>query len=458
MQMMNRRHFAGAAAAALLLGRTDHWSEAQRRRYSRGQDRLRITRIESHQVYLPYHDFNATTLFRYHGGGIQARTIHVVSTNLGLVGYGENWGKLNLTGAKVKKYIGTSPFDWINDTANLEVNMAMYDLMGKYLEVPAWKMIGPRVRKRVPVAAWTVSQVPEALAREVEQAHSLGYHWLKYHCDEVQNVEDQVAAMEAVANPDFRLHLDLNMNAHLEDVLPLLKRLDERGIVGRLEDPVAAADPDNWNRLREELETPVVAHHAPRNFLVRGLCDGYMAGHSPIGHAVQTAAIAESMGLPIMLQQCGGQINQAFLAHEAAVFPAASMDHVNLARLWRDDITTTIAPIEQGSIAVPEGPGLGVEVDMEKLRHYAEVPAPAYEPFLVRIRYRQGPTIYCRHDPHQPGCTDNLRFLSRLLGEKFPGPPARYDNAVRTDLLDERDGAEFDRNWKATEKVRYVVQ
>ena len=65
---------------------------------------------------------------------------------------------------------------------------------------------------------------------------------------------------------------------------------------------------------------------------------------------------------------------------------------------------------------------------------------------------------YCRHDPHQPGCTDNLRFLSRLLGEEIPGPAPRYDNQVRTEMLDESDGAEFDRYWKATEGVRYVVQ
>ena len=121
---------------------------------------------------------------------------------IGLVGYGENWGTLNLTDEKVARYIGSSPFDWINDTANLELNMAMYDLMGKYLEVPAWKLIGPQVRSRIPVAAWTVSQVPEALAEEVKQAHSLGYRWLKYHCDEVQNVEDQVAAAVQVGHPD----------------------------------------------------------------------------------------------------------------------------------------------------------------------------------------------------------------------------------------------------------------
>jgi L-alanine-DL-glutamate epimerase-like enolase superfamily enzyme len=458
MVVMNRRRFAAAAAAAVLLGQSDAWSAPLRRRLSRGQQRMRITGIQSYQIFLPYHEFNATTLFRYHGRGIQARTIHVVSTNIGLVGYGENWGTLNLTDDKVARYIGSSPFDWINDTANLELNMAMYDLMGKYLEVPAWKLIGPQVRSRIPVAAWTVSQVPEALAEEVKQAHSLGYRWLKYHCDEVQNVEDQVAAMEAVAPGDFRLHLDLNMNAQFDDILPLMKRLDKHAIVGRLEDPITAAVPSDWSRLREELETPVVAHHGPRDFLVRGLCDGYMAGHAPIGHAVRTAAIAESVELPIMLQQCGGQINQAFLAHEASVFPTATMDHVNLSRLWKDDITGTISPIESGSIAVPEGPGLGVTVQMDKVQHYAAVAGPQYEPFLVRIRYQQGPTIYTRHDAHQPGATDSLRFLGRLLGDKFPGPAPRYDNAVRTDMLDEADGAEFTRYWKATEKVRFVVE
>ena len=151
MPVMSRRHFAAAAAAALMLPGTQGWSAPLRRRLARGQDRLRITGIRSYQVFLPYHDFNATTLFRYHGRGIQARAIHVVSTNLGLVGYGENWGMLQLTEEKVKKYIGSSPFDWINDTASLELNMAMYDLMGQALELPIARLLGPS-RDTAPLA------------------------------------------------------------------------------------------------------------------------------------------------------------------------------------------------------------------------------------------------------------------------------------------------------------------
>ncbi|MEE3259964.1 MAG: hypothetical protein VX293_12205, partial [Candidatus Latescibacterota bacterium] len=80
-----------------------------------------------------------------------------------------------------ERYLGTDPFDWIGDTEHLCMNMATYDLMGKELGVPAWKLIGPRVRSWMPVAAWTVSQEPQAMAEEVLQAAQRGYHWMKYH-------------------------------------------------------------------------------------------------------------------------------------------------------------------------------------------------------------------------------------------------------------------------------------
>ena len=59
------------------------------------------------------------------------------------------------------------------------MNMACYDLMGKHLGIPAWKLIGPKVRSWIPVAAWTVAQAPDAMAEEVRQAAARGYHWIK---------------------------------------------------------------------------------------------------------------------------------------------------------------------------------------------------------------------------------------------------------------------------------------
>jgi len=455
MSQSNRREFLSAAAASVagLLSLSNRLhacgAEEAARRVSNGSS-LRVTEIETHEILLPYHDFNARTLFRYHGLGIQLRTIYIAKTNHeGLEGYGEAWGR-GRPKDEVAKYVGTNPFDWIGDTRTLPINMAMYDLMGKYLGLPAWKLIGPKVRDRVPVAAWTVSQPPNQMAAEVRQAVRQGYRWLKYHVDEIQNVVDQTVAMQRVAPPDFKVHYDFNANSTFEAIAPVVKKLEQFPIAGRIEDPIVASDPEGWRKIREMSSLPILVHHAPIDFMVRGICDGLMSGHAAVGAAAKTAAVAETTNTPIMLQNAGGTLNQAFLAHQAAVFKMATIDHVNLARLWKDDVTNETMPIVDGHVEVPKGPGLGMTLNREKLKKYKFAKRPLHAPFLVRIRYKDGPTIYTRHNPEKPGATDNLRFLKRLLGERIPGPVPAYDNQVITEFWDDQKSVEFQRMWKAT--------
>lgn len=424
------------------------------------RDKLKVTDIERYEVYLPYHAFNAQHLFRYHGYRIQANTVLLVKTNLGLVGAGQSWGVYEVTDEQRKKYIGSSPFDWLASRSDLPFNMAMYDLMGKYLDIPAWKLIGEQVRDRIPVSAWTASFAPELMAAEVKHAASLGYRWLKYHVDEVQNVVDQTRAMQAVAPPGFKIHYDFNMNSDRESIEPVLDALKSFPIVGRIEDPISNSQPADWRYFCEKYDIPMVAHHAPVDFIVNGAADGYMAGHAPIGHAIRIASIAEQVNRPLMLQQAGTYINQAFLAHEASVFPTATMDQVNLAELWNEHVVNEKMPIKNGSIAAPEGPGLGVTVNVEKLKHLAQTPRPKYKPFLVRIVYKSGTTIIARHNPDVPGHTDDMRFLKRLLGRDkgLPGPKPGYMNDVRTEWWDDLDDPAFQKAWKATETQKYVVE
>ena len=453
MESIHRRRFlrtSAAAGCALFGQRLEAAGELKAARRVRRAGALKVTDIETHEILLPYHDFNAETLFRYHGLNVQLRTIYIVRTNQAdLEGYGDAWGR-PLPGKQIGRFIGTNPFDWLNGTTTLPLNMAMYDLMGKFLGLPAWKLIGPRVRDRVPVAAWTVSQPPSQMAAEVQHATRQGYRWLKYHVDELQNVIDQVTAMQDVAPAGFRVHLDLNASSTFEAIAPLIRKLEKFPVVGRIEDPIVASDPEGWRKLREMSVIPILAHHAPVTFMTRGLCDGLMSGHAAVGAAAKTAALAEAAGTPVMLQNGGGTINQAFLAHQAAVFRMATIDHCNLARLWKDDVANETTPIIDGHIRVPDGPGIGVTLNRQKLGHYESATRPVYRPFLVRIRYRTGPTIYARHDPHRPGATDNLRLLTRLLGEQIPGPVPAYDNDVITDFMDSRHSDRFRQIWEAT--------
>ena len=410
-----------------------------------------ITDLEVHEICPPYRDFNALQLSRYHGARLQRRTIYILRTAEGLEGLGESVGPAPDAEPLREQYVGTSPFDWINAENRLALDMACYDLMGKKLGVPAWKLIGPQIRRWIPVAAWTVAQEPAAMAEEVHQAAARGYHWIKYHVDEMQDVIDQTAAMQEAAPPHFRVHYDFNANSNYYTMRPILDELRKFPIAGRFEDVVQGTDEDAYRMLREQCPLPIIGHHVPPEAMTRRYIDGMMAGHAPIGQAAKTAGIAERMNMPIMYQQTGGAINQAFLAHEVAVFKMATIDHVNGCHLWSGDVVKEDMPVVDGSVAVPKGPGLGVELDRNRLEKWAAADPVDKGRFLVRIRSAGGPVAYLRHDPEPQGSTDNLRFHDRLHLNGIPGRPASYANPLTTEFWDaEKDPDNFADIWART--------
>ena len=405
---------------------------------------MRITDIEVHQICPPFCDFNALQLARHAGASLQRRSVLVAHTDDGLEGVGES--HTADADALREKYVGTSPFDWINAELDLGMNMACYDLMGKSLGEPAWKLIGPKVRPWIPVAAWTVSQEPAAMAEEVRQAAAKGYHWIKYHVDQTQNVIDQTEAMQEAAPPYFRVHYDFNSNSNYYTMRPILAELIKFGVAGRFEDVVQGTDEDAYRMLREQCPLPIIGHHTPSDAMTRRYVDGTMAGHAPIGLVVREAAIAERMNMPLMYQQIGGTINLAFLAHEAAVFRMATIDHVNLCHLWKEDVVKELMPVVDGSVAVPSGPGLGVDIDRAKLERWASADPVDPGRFLARIRSAGGPTAYLRHDPWPADGN-----LNRLHEQAIPGRAPSYANPLTTDFLDaDKDPEHFEELWQAT--------
>lgn len=453
MSFVDRRRFLVTGAGGLASLTYPWWLHAGwdlSVRSKMAREALKITNIEIHEICPPYHDYNARWLFRYHGLGVQLRTIYIVKTNSGLEGIGESWGPRPKNDPSAQ-YLGTSAFDWMADTKNLSINMAVYDLMGKYLSLPCWKLIGPRIRSWVPVGAWTASQPPEAMAEEVRSVSRRGYHWLKYHVDVIQNVLDQTEAMQEAAPPGFRVHYDFNADSNFEAISPVLKELEKFSVAGRVEDPIRAIDHEGYRILRQKCSIPILIHHGPGDvFMRKGLCDGVIGGHSPVGFAMKQAALAEATNTPLMLQQCGGTINRAFLAHESAVFKMATLDHIDLCDLWKEDVTAESMPVVNGSIRVLEKPGLGVTIDRQKLKKLSQATRPTQTRFLVRMRYKNGFTVYFRFDPDAPG--SNLRFLNPpdVPGAGLQRGTSGYANPLVTDFWDEEGSVKFERLWKAT--------
>ena len=114
---------------------------------------MKITDVETIQINPRLAARNADQKPRF--SGIDTQTIWKVTADNGIVGYGDNRGHYAMTDGEREALIGNSPFDFVNATLVPGLMGALYDVMGKYLEVPAYKLMGQKVRDRVPVAAWT---------------------------------------------------------------------------------------------------------------------------------------------------------------------------------------------------------------------------------------------------------------------------------------------------------------
>jgi L-Ala-D/L-Glu epimerase len=187
--------------------------------------------------------------------GIDHRTVFKVHADNGLVGYGDIRGRPGgqPTQSLVAPLIGRNPFDFINANLNMGLSGALYDVMGKYLDVPAYKLMGQKVRNAIPVAAWTRPASPEHFRDEIQRATSEGYTIFKMHTCAYHDVFEQTRLAETVAPEGFQIHYDFNHNRSLAVVLPIVSELERNHpIVGYIEDPLVKNDIDGWRRLREQ--------------------------------------------------------------------------------------------------------------------------------------------------------------------------------------------------------------
>jgi galactonate dehydratase len=393
---------------------------------------MKVTKIEVHEIQAAYEDWAAYQLNHYYGP--HRRTVYVVHTDDGLEGLGE--GHAPEPQEVQEKYLGTSPFDWIGDETSLGLGTAMYDLMGKAVGVPVYKLIGAKCRSWVPVGSWTVSTAPKRMAEAVEQYADAGYTWLKFHLSPFENVFDQTEAMQKVAPPGFKLHYDFTMHGTDDHMPRLLERLAKFPIAGCFEDPLPAKDLPGMIELRKRSPLPVVLHHSPLGFtydVLMGAADIYMLGHSPIGRAIRAAGLFAAGNIPFMLQNTGGHITRAMTCHLMASFPSATFHFIGDTEIFAEDVTRERLLPVNGFVRVPEGPGLGVTLDREKLERLETQDLPRQSQWIVKSRFANTTRMYHVHDP------DDSLFMVRP--DKARQISFRYDSPIETEYWDD-DGSE----------------
>lgn len=266
------------------------------------------------------------------------------------------------------------------------VDIALWDLKGRLCGESVASLLGGPFRREVPVYA---SGLPRTTDEErVELARewvSKGFRRIKLALG--YGVEEDLATFDAVAavDPGLKLAVDAHWAYGLADALRLGRGMDERGACF-LEAPMVPEDVEAHAELSRALMTPVAVGEALRNrFEFRpwisscavDLCQPDVA-RIGISELAAIARYAEAHHLPLAPHHSVGLgVSLAARLHvSAALGPLAAFEYQPTTFEPANRILVEPVSVEAGRMALPEGPGLGVEVDVEAVRKYARRISP----------------------------------------------------------------------------------
>ena len=344
-------------------------------------------------------------------GGIDSRLVFKIQTNVGVVGYGDyDWPGPPPPSSTFEHLIDRSPFEFMMNDFNLGLGSALYDAMGKYLEVPVYKLLGQKVRDRMAVAAWTRPCPADVFASEVQRSINDGYMIFKMHTNSSFDPLEQAAAAADLNPPNgFRIHFDFNGGGRSVGVVkPLIAKIEQHHpIVGFIEDPLPKRNLDGWRSLTEHTSLTIVHGGVPvlggYHEIRHGVADAYMMGGS-IADIMRRGMTAASADTQVILQLTGGTLMKAMTLHLAAVLPTASGHSINLDDQYDEDITTKRIGVDNGLSQVPEAPGLGLDVDEEMIQKVAsnKTMADTRLRMIGILRLPDGAVIHTPRNPHPP--------------------------------------------------------
>ncbi|MBN8547022.1 MAG: o-succinylbenzoate synthase [Ignavibacteria bacterium] len=265
-----------------------------------------------------------------------------------------------------------------NMMAKAAVENALLDLIAKIEGVPLYKMFGFEPKRIMSgISIGIKDSIPDLLAA-VQEAVDLRYHRVKMKIKKGKDIGWVAAVRESF--PSLQLMVDANGDYSLDDTAHLSK-LDRFGLT-MIEQPLSYSDIYFHSKLQRELETPLCLDESIHSLedaitaVELGSCriinikEGRVGG---MAEAVRIANYCQENGIPVWsggMDETG--IGRAFNIHLQTA-PAFTLpgDTSETKRYFKEDIVSPVVTLDdEGYIAIPEGPGIGVTVEEEMVRKY----------------------------------------------------------------------------------------
>lgn len=298
------------------------------------------------------------------------RLVAVALQDLAHLLVGEDAADIERLGQKLRVAImGHGQTGTVGSGALAAIDMALWDLLGQQVGVPVCQLLGGRTRPRVPyyTHAADAASAMAAVGRGV-RAVKLGG---------IADIVDRAFAVRAAVGPEIDLMVDLHGPPWLNaaDAVAIGRALEPLNLLF-LEDPVAPDNLDGWRRVRSQVALPLAAGERcatladMRPFIDERLLDVLQPDTGRFGGLTQMrklAGWAEAYGLLIAPHSGSlGPVAEFAAVHLLAAIPNALM----LERMepdWegRPRAINTALAAEGGQLAVPQAPGLGVQINAD---------------------------------------------------------------------------------------------
>ncbi|MGM0592503.1 MAG: mandelate racemase/muconate lactonizing enzyme family protein [Halobacteriota archaeon] len=294
----------------------------------------------------------------------------------------------------VQKMSGEGSIQGVTVTAISGIEIALFDLAGKLLELPAYQLLGGKYRDRVRVYCDCHTEAeadPTACADEAERVvDELGYDALKFDLDvpsghekdranrhlrpgEIRHKTEVVEAVTARVGDRADVAFDCHWSYSGSSAARLAAAIEPFD-VWWLEDPVPPENVDVQREVTRATTTPVAAGenvyrtHGQRRLLETQAVDVVAPDVPKVGgmrEARRIADLADLYYIPVAMHNVSSPVGTVASAHVATAVPNALAVEFHAYELdwWVDLVEEPV--IENGGIEIPERPGLGVTLDID---------------------------------------------------------------------------------------------
>lgn len=278
------------------------------------------------------------------------------------------------------------------------IDQALWDIKGKYHQAPVHELLGGGCRDRIKVYSWIGGDRPDDVAAAAKEKQDQGFTAIKMNgteelqyidtYDKVDAVVERVDAIRKAVGPYFGIGVDFHGRVHKPMAKVLAKALDPYRLMF-IEEPVLDENLEALKEIVMHTSTPIATGERMysrwdfKDLLATGYIDILQPDVSHAGGITETrkiATMAEAYDValaphcplgPIALAAC---LQIDAVSHNAFIQEQSLGIHYNQGNDILDYLKDkTVFHYENGYVQIPQGPGLGVEIDEEKVKAMAAV-------------------------------------------------------------------------------------